>query len=146
MVKSLQKKEVKGAASIHQHYVELDVFYDGIYYQRMPFQLWNKVQVVSAVEGDGDLKPSMVLGGGGTNRQDVLCYEFLLSLGLIPVGVTKNIVDLLVHLGEVALGILGLLFMIGRLGHLENLICKTLEVVIVLGLVLSLGVENANAI
>jgi hypothetical protein len=33
-----------------------------------------------------------------------------------------------------------------QFGHLENLICKTLESVIVSGLVLSLGVKNANAI
>jgi hypothetical protein len=49
-------------------------------------------------------------------------------------------------LGEVALGILRLLLLIGRLGRLENLICKTLESVTVSGLVLSLGVKNANAI
>jgi hypothetical protein len=36
--------------------------------------------------------------------------------------------------------------LIDRLGCLENLICKTLELVIVSGLALSLGVENANAI
>jgi hypothetical protein len=36
--------------------------------------------------------------------------------------------------------------LIGRLGHLENLIYKTLELVIVSGLLHSLGVENANAI
>jgi hypothetical protein len=36
--------------------------------------------------------------------------------------------------------------LIGRLGHLENLIYKTLESVTVSGLVLSLGVENANVI
>jgi hypothetical protein len=70
----------------------------------------------------------------------------LLPLGLIRVRATKNIVDPLVSLGEVSLGILGLLLLIGRLGHLENLICKTLESVIVSGLVLSLGVENANVI
>jgi hypothetical protein len=49
-------------------------------------------------------------------------------------------------LREVALGILGLLLLIGRLGHLENLICKTLKSVVVSGLVLSLGVKNANVI
>jgi hypothetical protein len=70
----------------------------------------------------------------------------LLPLGLIRVRATKNIVDPLVSLGEVSLGILGLLLLIGRLGHLENLICKTLGSVIVSGLVLSLGVENANEI
>jgi hypothetical protein len=44
-------------------------------------------------------------------------------------------------LGEVTLGILGLLLLIDRLGNLENLICKTLESVAVSGLVLSLGVK-----
>jgi hypothetical protein len=70
--------------------------------------------------------------------------EFLFPLGLIRVGATKNIVVLLVSLGEVALRILGLLFLIGQLGHLENIICKTLELVIVSCLVLSLGAENAK--
>jgi hypothetical protein len=51
-----------------------------------------------------------------------------------------------VSLGEVTLGILGLLLLIGRLHRLRNLIYKTLESVAVSGLVLSLGVENANAI
>jgi hypothetical protein len=40
----------------------------------------------------------------------------------------------------------GLLLLIGYLGCLENLIHKSLESVTVLGLVLSLGVKNANAI
>jgi hypothetical protein len=49
-------------------------------------------------------------------------------------------------LREVALGILRLLLLIGHLHHLENLICKTLESVTISGLVLFLGVKNANAI
>jgi hypothetical protein len=65
--------------------------------------------------------------------------EFLLPLGLIQVGATKNVVDLFMSLGEVALGILELLLLIGRLGHLENLIYKTLESVAISGLGLSLG-------
>jgi hypothetical protein len=72
--------------------------------------------------------------------------SFLLPFGLIRVGATKNIVDLIVGLREVTLGILGLPLMIGLLGRLENLICKTVESVIVSGFVLSLGMENANAI
>jgi hypothetical protein len=47
---------------------------------------------------------------------------------------------------EVTLGILGLLLLIGQLGLLENLIYITLESIAVSGLVLSLGVENANVI
>jgi hypothetical protein len=83
LVKSLHKKEVKGAASIHQHSVELDVHYDGADYQRILPRLWNKVQVVTAVEGDGDLGPSKVLRGDGSNLQDLLGCELLLPLGLI---------------------------------------------------------------
>jgi hypothetical protein len=135
-----------GAASIHQQCVELDVLYDGVDYQRILPQLWNKVRVVTVVEGDEDLRPSKVLRGGGSDHQDLPGCEFLLPFGLIRVGATKNIVDLLMHLTEVTLGILGLLLMIGRFGHLENLIYKTLESVTVSGLVLSLGVENANVI
>jgi hypothetical protein len=43
MVESLQKKEVEGAASVHQHSFEVDIFYDGAYYQRIPPVLWYKV-------------------------------------------------------------------------------------------------------
>jgi hypothetical protein len=95
--------------------------------------------VVRIVKGNGDVRQSKVLEGGRIDRQDLLGYEFLLPLGLIRVGATKNIVCLPVHLGEVALGILGLLLMIGQLSRLENLICKTLESIAVSGLVLSLG-------
>jgi hypothetical protein len=55
----------------------------------------------------------------------------LLPLGLIEVRATKGIVDLLLCLREVTLGILGLLLMIGRFGHLENLIYETFESVVV---------------
>jgi hypothetical protein len=65
---------------------------------------------------------------------------------LIRVGATKNIVDLFMSFEEVALELLGLLLLIDQLSRLENLICKTLESIIVSGLVLSLGVKNANAI
>jgi hypothetical protein len=47
---------------------------------------------------------------------------------------------------EVALGLFGLSLLIGHFGRLVHLICETLESVAVLGLVLSLGVENADAI
>jgi hypothetical protein len=43
LVECLQKKEVKGVASIHQHYVELDVLYNGADYQRVLPPLWDKV-------------------------------------------------------------------------------------------------------
>jgi hypothetical protein len=48
--------------------------------------------------------------------------------------------------GEVTLRFFGLFLLIGYLGHLEHLICETLELVTVSGLVLFLGVENANVI
>jgi hypothetical protein len=102
--------------------------------------------VVTVVESNGDLRPSKVLGGGRFDHHDVLGYEFLLPLGLIWVGATEDVVDLFVSFGVVALRILGLLLLIGHVGHLENLIYETLESVIVSGLVLSLGVKNANAI
>jgi hypothetical protein len=138
LIKSLQKKEVEGAASIHKHLVELNVLHDGADYQGIPPQLWYKVQVVAAVKGNGDLGSSRVLGGGRIDRHDLLGYEFLLPIGLICAGATKNLVDLLMSLREVALGILRLLLLIGHLGHLENIICKILESVAVSSLVLSL--------
>jgi hypothetical protein len=49
-------------------------------------------------------------------------------------------------LGEVALEILGLFLLISPLGRLENLICETLESVAVPGLLLSLGMKNADVI
>jgi hypothetical protein len=146
LVKRLQKKEVERTACIHQYSIELDGFYDGADYSRILPRLWYNVWVVTAVEGDWDFGPSKVLRGGRTDRQNLSGCEFLLPLGLIWVGASENIVDLLVGLEELTLGILRLLLLIGRLGCLENLICKTLESVTILGLVLSLGVENANGI
>jgi hypothetical protein len=58
LVESLQKKEVEGATSIHQYSIELDVFYNGVDYRRIPPWLWYKVRVVTAVEGNGDLRPT----------------------------------------------------------------------------------------
>jgi hypothetical protein len=49
-------------------------------------------------------------------------------------------------LGEVALGILRLFLLIGSFDRLKNLICKTLELVAVPGLVLSLGIKNVDVI
>jgi hypothetical protein len=51
-----------------------------------------------------------------------------------------------VNLGEVTRGFLRLFLLINPFGHLEYLICETLESVAVLGLVLFLGVKNADAI
>jgi hypothetical protein len=58
----------------------------------------------------------------------------------------RNVVDLFMSLGEDTPGILGLLLLISWLGRLQNLICNTLVSVVVSGLVLSLGLKNANAI
>jgi hypothetical protein len=54
---------------------------------------------------------------------------------------TIDVVDLFMSFGEVALGFLGLFLLIGPFGRLEHLTYETLESVIVLGLVLTLGVE-----
>jgi hypothetical protein len=51
-----------------------------------------------------------------------------------------------VSFGEVALTFFRLFLLIGPFGHLEYIICETLESVIVSGLELSLRVENADAI
>jgi hypothetical protein len=102
--------------------------------------------VVTAVEGNEDLRPSKVLEGSGFDHHDLPGWEFLLPLGLIRVEAAKNVVVLIMSFREVTLELLGLLLLIDRLGRLENLICKTLESVTVSGLVLSLGVKNANAI
>jgi hypothetical protein len=48
--------------------------------------------------------------------------------------------------GEVTLGFFRLFCLIGHSGRLEHLICETLESVAVLGLVLSVGVENTDVI
>jgi hypothetical protein len=48
--------------------------------------------------------------------------------------------------GEVTLWIFEHCLLIGLFGRLEHLICETLESVAVPGLVLSLGMKNANAI
>jgi hypothetical protein len=58
---------------------------------------------------------------------------------------TVDVVDLM-SFGEVALWFFTVILLIGLLGHLERLICETLESVTVLSLVLSLGVEDANVI
>jgi hypothetical protein len=47
---------------------------------------------------------------------------------------------------EVALRFFRLFLLIGPFGHLEYFICETLETVVVLGLVPSLGVEDIDAI
>jgi hypothetical protein len=51
-----------------------------------------------------------------------------------------------VSLEEVTIWIFRLLFLLGLFSRLENLICKALQLVTVTGLVLSLGVENADPV
>jgi hypothetical protein len=84
--------------------------------------------------------------GGVWDYHDLPSYEFLLPPWLIGVGSTIDVVDPLLSIGEVALWLFRLLILIGLFGHLEHLICETLELVTVPVLVLSLGVENANVI
>jgi hypothetical protein len=57
-----------------------------------------------------------------------------------------DVVYLLVSFRKVDLGLFGLFLLISPFSHLEYFIYETLESVAVLGLVLSLGVEDANAI
>jgi hypothetical protein len=51
-----------------------------------------------------------------------------------------------VSFGEVVLRFFKLFLLISSFGHLEYLICETLESITVLSLVLSVGVENADMI
>jgi hypothetical protein len=60
----MHEQNVQGAASIDEDLVELGILDDGADYERIPPWLWNKVWVVTAVEGDGDLGPLKVLSGG----------------------------------------------------------------------------------
>jgi hypothetical protein len=85
----LQKKEVSRAASIHQLCVELDVLYDGADNKRVPPRLWHNVRVVTTVKGDGDLGPSKVLGGGGSDHRDLLAVSFCFLLGSYKSGPPK---------------------------------------------------------
>jgi hypothetical protein len=55
LVECFQEQNVQGAASIDEDSVELDILDDGTDYKRIPSQLWHKVWVVNAVEGNGDL-------------------------------------------------------------------------------------------
>jgi hypothetical protein len=70
----------------------------------------------------------------------------LLSSLLIRIRATIDVVDLLMSFGEVTLRFFGLFLLIGPFGRLEYFICEILESLVVLGLVLFLGVENADAI
>jgi hypothetical protein len=141
LVESLQEQDVQGANSINEDSVELDVLDDGATYERILPRVWHKVQVFTTVEGDGDLEPFKVLGGGGWDHHDLLGCEFLLPPWLIWVGATIDVVDLLMSFGEVTLGLFGLFLLIGPFGHLEHRICETLASIAVSGLMLSLGVK-----
>jgi hypothetical protein len=70
----------------------------------------------------------------------------LLSSLLIRIRATIDVVDLLMSFGEVTLRFFGLFLLIDPFGRLEYFICEILESLAVLGLVLFLGVENADAI
>jgi hypothetical protein len=146
LIESLDEEDIQGAASINKDSVELDILYDGADYERVPPWLQHKVQVVAVVKSNGDLRPSKVLQSGRFGRHNLLGSEFFLPPGLIRVRDTEDVIYLLVSFGEVTLGILGLFLLMGPLGRLENVIWETLGLVAVSGLVLSLGVKNANAI
>jgi hypothetical protein len=70
----------------------------------------------------------------------------LLSSLLIRIRATIDVVDLLMSFGEVTLRFFGLFLLIGPFGRLEYFIYEILESLVVLGLVLFLGVENADVI
>jgi hypothetical protein len=59
---------------------------------------------------------------------------------------TIDVVDVFMNFREVALGILRLFLFISPFGRHENINCKTLKLVAVPGLVLFLGVKEADAI
>jgi hypothetical protein len=59
---------------------------------------------------------------------------------------TIDVVDLLVSFVEVAFWVFRLLFVFSHFGRLEDLIYKTLQSVAVPGLVLPLGVEDADPV
>jgi hypothetical protein len=102
--------------------------------------------VVTTVKGNGDLRPFKVPSGIRWYRHDHPGCEFLLSPLLIWIGATIDVDDLLMSFREVTLGFFSLFLLISPFGRLEHKICETLESAAVSGLVLSLGVENANAI
>jgi hypothetical protein len=77
---------------------------------------------------------------------DHLRYSGVVGLTAMTSRPTVDVVDLLMSFGEVALRFLMLLLLIGLFGRLEHLIYETLESVVVPSLVLSLGMENVNAI
>jgi hypothetical protein len=146
LVKSLQEQNVLGAVSINEDSVELDILDDGIDYEKIPPRLQHKVRVVTVVKGDGDLRPLKVLNGGGWDCHILMGCEFLLPPWLIRIRATIDVVVLLVSFEDVTLGFFRPFLLIVLFDRLEYFICKTLESVTVLSLVLSLGVENADAI
>jgi hypothetical protein len=146
LVECLQEQDIHGATSIDKDTIEPDILDDGADDERIPHRLCSKIRVVTTIEGDGDLVPLKVFRGGGRDCHDLLGYEFLLPLRLIGVGSTVDVVDLLMSFGEIALWFFGLLLLIDLLDHLECHICKTLESIIILSLVLPLGVENVDPI
>jgi hypothetical protein len=88
------------------------------------------------------LKYSKVAGETAMTSQAMsFCF-----LGIIWVRATIDIVDLFMSFGRVTLGFFRLFLSIGPFGRLEHLVYEILELVIVPGLMLSLGVENADAI
>jgi hypothetical protein len=107
LVESVQEHDARGDIYIDRDLVELHVLDDGTDNMRVPPQLWHKVRVVTAVEGDGDLITVLVFEGGGRDCHDLPGCEFLLSPWLIGVGTTVDVVDLLMSFGKSPFGSLG---------------------------------------
>jgi hypothetical protein len=59
--------------------IEFDILDDVADYERIPPQLWYKVQVIAAVEGDGDLRPLKVLEGETAMTSWVVSFCFRLG-------------------------------------------------------------------
>jgi hypothetical protein len=83
------KKEIEGATSMNEHSVELNVFYDGADYQRIPPRLWYKVWEVTAVKGKDDLRPSMYSRVAGPTPRTSRSMSFCFVLGSYASGPPK---------------------------------------------------------
>jgi hypothetical protein len=57
LVKRLQEQNVQVAASIDEDSIKFDILDDGANYKMVPPRLWHKVWVITAVKGNGDLRP-----------------------------------------------------------------------------------------
>jgi hypothetical protein len=72
--------------------------------------------VIALVKGDWYLGPLQVFRGTRADRHDLQRCELQLSLGLIGVRLTKDVVDLVMSLREVVLEVFCLLFLFNLFG------------------------------